>query len=243
MQFGELIENVTKYLLDVPDDTTDLIPVWINQAVEDAERRHNFRHMERTLQVVTTPNVREQADVPVLYKESRSDPFLIRGDSAVSEIDWAPSRSDMIRQYGDDPDIDIGSPQFILEIFDESEDVTEFHSYPFPDTRSLYPDGNYRLNLPYYALSPSMVDGSDSNFITSKSKFYVIYRATHYGMIFNRDEDRAIAYAALAEQHYRILRRVDKKGRVRRRAELTLRLGVNQPSKVPRSSLGFGRRN
>ena len=58
MQFSELIDNVTKYLLDVPDDTAALIPVWINQSVKDAERRHNFRHMERTLSIVTTPNVR-----------------------------------------------------------------------------------------------------------------------------------------------------------------------------------------
>ena len=242
MQFNDLISNVAKYLLDTPEDTTDLIPVWVNQAVEDAENRHNFRHMERTLAIVTTPNVREQVDVPALYKESRSDPFLIRNDGAVDEINWAPSRSDMIRQYGDDPAIDIGSPQFILEIFDGSEDVTEFHSYPFPDTQSLYGDGNYRLNLPYYALSAAMVDGSDSNFITNKSQFYVIYRATHYGMLFNRDEARAIVYATQAEQQYQILKRVDKKGRVRRRDELTISLGANQPSKLPRRTLTFGRR-
>lgn len=234
MQFDELVSNVTKYLLDVPDDTADLIPVWINQSVKDAQSRHNFRHMERTLSIVTTPNVREQVDVPALYKESRSDPFLIRDNGAVDEIDWAPSRSDMIRQYGDDSTVDVGSPQFILEFFDEVEDVTEFHSYPFPDNRSLYGDGNYRLNLPYYALSAAMVADSDSNFIANNASFYVIYRATHYGMLFNRDEDRALAYAALAEQQYKILRRVDNKSRNTRRNELTISFGANRSSKVPR---------
>lgn len=242
MQFSDLIEVVEQYLLDLPDDTVALVPTWINQSVKDAERHHNFRHMERTAQFVTIPNQREQLDVPAQYKESRSDPFLIRNDGAVDEIDWAPSHSDMIRQYGNDPAIDIGSPQFILEIFDGDEDVTEFHSYPMPDTQSLYPDGNYRLNLPYYAFSVDMLAGSDSNFVTNNAEFYVIYKSVEYGMFFNRDEKRAIAYRNLAEAQFKIFRRVDKKKRMQRRNELTLRLGVNRPSKLPRIRSQFGRR-
>jgi len=242
MQFSELQSTIEEYLLDLPSDTVALVPTWINQAVKDAEKRHNFRNMERTLQIVTTPNIRLQATAPVLYKQSRSDPFLIRNDGGVDEIDWAPSRSDMNRQYGDSTIIDIGSPQFILEIFDEDNDATEFHSYPFPDTQSLYTDGNYRLSLPTYEFSALMVQGSDSNYVTNNAEFYVIYKAVEYGMFFNRDEERAIAYKSLAEIQYKIFKKWDKRKRIQRRNELTISLGANRPSKVPRIRAQFGRR-
>lgn len=242
MQFSELIANVEAYILDLPDATVTLVPVWINQAIKDAERRHNFRKMERTLSIVTIPNQREQANVPAQYKEARSDPFIIRFDGATDEIDWAPSRSDMIRQYGDNTTIDIGSPEFILQIFDETEDVSEFHSYPMPDTLSLYPDGNYRVEIPYYAYSNELVNGSDQNYVTNDAEFYVIYKATEYGMFFNRDEERAIANRNLAEAQYKIFKRTDKMSKVQRRNELTVSLGANRPSKLPRRGGQFGRR-
>jgi len=242
MQFSVIQQTVKDYILDLPDSTIDLVPFWINKAIEAAEKLHNFRNMERTLEIITVPNQREQVNAPTKYKASRSDPFLIGGDGKVSEIDWAPSRSDMNRRYGNDPDIDIGSPQFILEIFDADEDTTEFHSYPMPDTQSLYDDGDYRLSLPYYAYSDDLVDGTNSNYMTNGAELYVIYRATEYGMLFNRDEQRGLSYRALADSEYKTFKNVDKRKRLQRRNELTISLGANSPSKAPRSRLQFGRR-
>lgn len=236
MNFDVIVQHVKEYLLDLPAETVALVPKWVNEAVEEAERRYNFKHMKREIVANTVVNVRDLVNVPGQFKEARALPFVTFSDGGTSEIDWAPSQSDMIRQYNDDPLVDIGSPQFILEMYDELTDVMQFSVYPYPDGQSQYVGGEYPITLPFYAFSPTL-SGAENNFITNNGAFYVIYKATSYGLIFNRDETRAATFDQLAERNWKRLKNQDKRSKIQRRNELTLSFGANDPSKLPRYPL------
>lgn len=245
MNFGEIEERVKSYILDLPEETDELVPDWINQAVREAEDRYNFRHMEATIQVQTVVGVRELTAPNSRYKAQRADPFLLYKNGSTREIDWAPSQSDMLRQFpeaSEDPTRGAGAPQFLLEVYDEYESAYELHVYPLPDGNSDWANGEYRVRVPYWRYSVDLVDGGDTNFFTLNAPFYLIYRATSLGCEFNRDEQRGQYYLGKAEGEYQRIVGSAKRAKVGRRDELTIRTGVNGPAKTPRLGRRYYRR-
>ena len=240
MNFDEIVSRVEEWLLDLPTETVANIPRFVNEAIHKAEQKHNFLHMERVLEVTTVTGQRELADFPSDYKAGRSDPWYVTDAGGVTEFDWAPSRSDMHRQYGDNSTNDQGSPEFILELVDEVEGVKEFWVYPFPNDQSDYSDGLWRVKIPYWGYTPDL-SGAENNFITNNGDYYCIHKAAALGFLFNRDEQRAALQDNLARVEYKDLKNEDKRSRVKRRSELTVSTGAYDPSKVARRRLGTRR--
>lgn len=212
MNFETLQDRVEKYVLDLPGDIGTLIPEWINMAIRRACERHNFLFMRETAPEQTTvEGQRKLMGLPTGWKETRGRPWLLHQDGGVTEIDWAPTESELIRMYGqaapaegNKASIDDGQPRFLFPRSDEIE------VYPFPDDKSQWDDGNYRVYIPYWKFPTDLSNNSDTNWVTENMPFYIIFYAAAEGFVFNREEERAQLYFNRAEQKFRESRREDK---------------------------------
>lgn len=234
MDYGTLQKQSGQWLLELPDTTEELIAQWVNEAIRWAERKNNFRYMEADATFVTTENTRLLGAKPARWKRTRQDPWLSAEDGGAFEIDWAPSHSEMIRQYGDNSELDDGQPEFILE------QPTEFWCYPFPDGRSRYSDGEYRVSVPYWRYSASLVENIDSNWLTENAEEYVLYKTVAKGMFFNRDS-RAAGFDQLAMREFKEAKKEDKRGRIPGRFNLSVGRTTYGPSRRPRRPLNRNR--
>ncbi len=213
--FAGIRKRVKNYLLDLPEGIEPEIPYWINKAVQDAENRHNFRHMEATEPFVTVRGVRRLGDVPKRWKETREDPWILKGDLSTTKLAWAPSEDEMIRIFNNDPEADSGEPEFVLERGDTLD------AFPFPDGASLNPDKEYRVNLPYWRYSPPLVKDDDTNWFTDNAEHYMVYAAAAEGFLFNYDEARAAVWIGKADIELKKITRVDKRSKLPKRLSLT----------------------
>lgn len=227
MDYETLQDRVAAWLLELPDTTEALIGEWINEAIHYAERKYNFRYMEAEAAFVTTEDTRLLAAKPDRWKRTRGEPFMVFQDGGVFPFDWAPSESEMHRQYGEDSEMDDGEPQFLLE------QPTELWCYPLPDTRSDYSDGLYRIRVPYWRYSDLLTDNDDTNWLTENAEQYIIYKATSLGMFFNRD-NRAASYDQLAMREYKEAKKEDKRSKVPSRFNLSASRNAFGPSRYPR---------
>lgn len=218
--FAAIKSKVESYVLDLPSSTQTLIGDWVNKAVRDAEVEHNFLHMLAEQTYITSPGVRVLGAKPALWKARRAAPSLLFDDGGDEEIYWAPSGSEMVRVYDTgDPDDD-GEPVFLLET------ASDLEVYPFPDGISDYADGNYRVVVPYWSFSAVLTDDADTNFFTTAGEWYTVFAAVAEGLMFNRDEERAVQYLERANQQLSKLIRADKSMRRARRDHLTIRPAV-----------------
>jgi hypothetical protein len=226
--FQEIRERVESYLLDDVPETNALIPAFVNDAVRKAEEDYNLTDMKRMLEVVTIEGARVLEALPADWKQRRDDPWVEQSSGAVHEIQWAPSQSEMLRQYGNSTEFDSGSPRFVLE------EQNELWVYPLPDDRSSFSDGDYRLRIPYWGYSPELASNDDENYMTRKAEWYLIYYAVAEGFLKNQDERQAAIYQGKAA--YRLQRFVnqDKRARLPRRMTLAPRRDVFGAGKRPR---------
>ena len=207
--FGELQDRVRSYLIDVSTATAAQVPNFVNDAIRQGERRHNFRHMQALLAINTVAATRLLASFPATWKESRSRPFYKENRGTTIRIDWLESEEQSIVQFDDDP-LQIGPPEKILE----KNASLELEVYPYSDGRSDWPDTQYRLFLPYWAKSPDLVLAGDTNWWTTHAADYVTWHATGMGQFFNESEEAAGKWVALAEAQFVQLRVEDKRARI-----------------------------
>lgn len=207
MTLATVRQRVKDYLIDVPTATSNLVDHWINRAVRAAEDDHNFPHMRETGSFTTSLETRKLADKPSDWKARRDYPWLHEGDGGSREILWAPSKSAMIRRFSEDDTSDTGAPRYVLEL----PDVLEV--YPLADDNSLWDDGDYRVQVPYWARSPDLTGNNSENWFTKNAEDYLIFFATAEGLIFNREEERAAVYVGKANAEFSRLKRVEKQGK------------------------------
>lgn len=206
--FAQIKTRVEGYLIDTPAFTVGLVGDWINKAVADAEGRHNYRHMAKTVEFTTAAETRLLGARPADWKEARGalePPFLTYNDGGSRELAWAESATQMRRQFSVDDSLEAGAPKFIL---DEPEDGLLV--YPYSDSKSDYPDLEYRVSIPYWAYSALLVNGGDTNFWTNDTagEWFLTFYAMAEGALANRDTQEATIYFERAE--------VERKKSVRR---------------------------
>ncbi len=195
--FGTLKTRVAGYLIDNPSFTTALIGDWINKAIDDAEGRHNFRHMKQVFQATTTAGTRKLADLPSNWKEERDPPYALHDDGTTREMAWAASAHMMRRQFATGDTTDDGDPRYLL-LHDEG-DTSELWVYPFMDGASDYVDGEYRIHVPYWAYSAPLSADGDTNWWTDNWEWYLTFYAAAEGFLANRDTQEATIYIERAE--------------------------------------------
>lgn len=211
MNFGELKSEVSAYLLELPSETIPRIGGWLNEAQRKAAERHNFRFMDSTLSADTVAGNRFLANKDPQWKEAGSPPFFMRQDGSTKEIAWAPSETEMLRMFA--PDLpqegnqsppDTGRPRFILER------LTDLQVFPFPDGRSGWNDGEYRLHMPFWKYPEPLVNDGDENWFTRNMAYYLVFYAAGEGFLFNENDTRAQIYMGKAEAEFQSGRRTDK---------------------------------
>lgn len=215
MVFSEIEDEVEDLLLDLPTGTTTRIPAWINEAIKDACRRHNFRCMETEQSATSVDQTRALFTKPSDWKERRGEPYLVNQDGSTTPISWAQSEAQMTRTYAaqapsesNPAAVDEGEPRYLLET------ETAVNVYPLPDDESDWDNGLYRVRVPYWKYLATMSAAGDTNFFTVESPWYVIFYAVSMGIDRNRDEERADRYAEKAEREFIKLKNRDKMSRL-----------------------------
>lgn len=225
MNFTELQTEVKTLLIDTPTAVQNLTPTWINRAIKKLQQKHDFKDMETEIVFVTIKNVRLLGNRPSNWKKPRGKPYLIWSlGGSVSDIVWVSDKANAEAQWGTNSALDFGQPQGIVE------DVSGvFNAYPYPDGLSDYSDGEYRVTVPYWGYTSTLVNSGDSNWFTSNAEQYIIYQAVADGFFANEDEQRAQIWTARAEREYKDVLLIDKQ---RRRAEtdtFVMHLGARRP--------------
>lgn len=226
--FAELKTRVEGYLIDTPSFTINLVGAWINKAIDDAEGRHNYAHMERTLEATTVVDTRFLAAEPSDWKAPRAAPYFLRDDGSTREMAWGVSRHLMRRQFDEEDTDSDGDPEFLL--LDENDGVLV---YPFPDGNSDYTDGEYRVRAPYWGYSTMLVADGDTNWWTDNWEWYLTFYAAAEGLLANRDSQEATIYIERAEVERQKSMRRSKQKQVRPVRQIVIRKGVYGQGRQP----------
>lgn len=252
MDFATLKTETESWLLDLPSGMSSRVGGWVNEAIRDAARRHNFRFMQSILFTLTQENDRTLTDVggsPLVltdvtpeWKEARGRPYIVHQDGSVTEIDWGGSLSEMNRTYaiqnpaeGNETPVDNGQPRYVLWGDEITPAFTGFFIYPAADLLSGWDDGKYRLRLPYWFYPDALAGNNDENHIASEGPYYVIFKAAALGFAWARDEEREQMFERKAEKEFQALRRLDKNRKLPERVHLR----PNKSVYKPRSRLGL----
>lgn len=238
MEFGAVKTEVESWLIDLPSGASSRIGGWVNEAIKDAAKRHNFRCMEAELLPITIDQQRMLVEIPANWKEHRGLPYLYRQDGSTKELNWAGSESDMIREYaiqlpdeGNEAPADEGEPRYLLERPDQID------VFPLPDDESDWDNGNWRIVVPYWAYPATLTQDTDTNFFTDRGDYYCIWKAVSLGFAWNRDEERATFFETKAEKLFKRLERTDKLSRLPDRMTLAIRRDVYASGNGPRRGL------
>jgi hypothetical protein len=178
--------------------------------------------MEAETQFVTTEGSHTLGQITDA-KEVRDLPWLQYGDGGNAEIEWAQSKSQIIRDFSINDANDKGRPAVIFE----ADAAGNFEVYPYPDANSLWGDGDYRVHLPYWKYLPDLATDGSSNWFTDNATLYVLYSAVSRAHALNFDEARADKWALRAAQQQGEAVKRDKRSRLTRKFTITPRADVH----------------
>lgn len=188
MTFQDLQTQVEARVIDLPPTVQAAVPQLINEAIRSAQRKHNFRVMEASQQMVTTvgsllpsPNT-----LPNDFKEYMDKgPYLLR---------YLVKARRYVTTTGPDAalaalaDINVPvEPRYLINSVDVNTEITSFSLAPYPDALSDWPDGNYRIIVPYYFYTPKLVNATDTNWFVTHMDDFIVRQAT--GHAFGLDWD------------------------------------------------------
>ena len=208
VSFKVIQDRVKTRVIDLPADTLAEIPLLINDAIDEAEGRYDFKVGEAELSATTVAATRKLAAVPSDWRKPRARPYLRQGEgglTATKRIKWAVDLDDMLKRFVLDDTTDDGEPEFVLL----AEAGTELQLFPFPDASSQWDDGDYRVVVPYFKSVANLSDDGDNNWFTDNAALYLITRATAEAFMVNWDEQRGAFWFGKAERQFKIARRLD----------------------------------
>lgn len=222
--FSQIQERVNRRVIDLPPAVVAEVPLLVNEAIKEAQRRHNFRIMEAELEATTVAGQRLLAALPADWKEKRAKGYVRLGqDGAVGTLPvyWLASKEEAIRRYPLDDPFSTGTPRRLLEV------DGELLVFPFPDTLSQWNDGNYRVVVPYWKYLPELVNPADTNWFTDNAEQYVFMWATGEAFAVNWDLERSLYWKTRAEKQFRLAQQADKRSRIERGMTLQVHRDVN----------------
>lgn len=193
MTYAEIKAAVFRALIDATVAVQTDIPRLVNQAIVDIEGRFNFKAMQANQAYVTTTGSRTltPGTIPADFKEYRGKPYYTENLGGSRELDLVSKSSIMHRRWATD---DIGDPHQLLV------DAGVLEVWPLPDGIGDYPDGEYRITLPYWKLLPDLVNDADTNWFTLNAPQYIINWAVSEGFALDWDEKRSDWWGTRAEK-------------------------------------------
>jgi len=234
----ELQNRVQTRIIDLPSAVQGEIPILINEALHELQSRHNFKVMEAELYAYTQYNNHTlqtgapYTGQPTLFtwptnasvapyatpsnlKEFRDRPIFVQfSDGSLRFVELARARQDI---YGTFTEGDNSFPNVLLDsIPSDINDDRTLQVYPLPDGLSDWPDGEYRLLVPYYGYLPNLVANSDYNWLTLNphGERFIINWATAEGFSLDWDVGNEQKWKAKAELELKLMVMEDKKYRL-----------------------------
>jgi hypothetical protein len=240
--YTELQSRVATRVIDLPANVLAEVPLLVNEALFEIQTRHNFKVMEAELYTYTQYLNRQLqtgaplASVPPLFIwagtstsvspqviqpgvaggfkgfQDGAEPSFVRyQDGSIRFISIAPDRRSL---YGSWNEADMGFPNNIL-VAPPSEttgNTSPLQIYPLPDGLSDWPDGEYRIQVPYFRYLPALSNGSDSNWLTVNphGERFIVDWATSEAFALDWDTAHEQEWKAKAELHLKWLLKADK---------------------------------
>jgi hypothetical protein len=230
MAFSDLQTQVQQIVIDLPPAVTAQIPTLINEAIISAERRYNFRAMENSVTTVTTVgSLTLTPDTIPYFKEYRDQgPYLLR---------YFIKAKSFVATTGPDAALaalaDINNPTepaFLINTVNETTGEVDFQISPYPDNLSDWPDGNYRLVIPYYNYTAPLVNPGDNNWFTNYMADYIYRQAAGHAFAMDWDYQSEAFWLQEAEKRFKEAQKADKMNRLSGADELVpMWQGANQP--------------
>lgn len=212
--YAQLRTRVQENVIDLPTAVLNRVPVLVQNAHREAMRRHNFWFMRAQTTRGTTVGQRNlDSGLPADWKEARGDPWYTEVTGEARFIYWAGARDELLRAYGDDPDLDFGYPHYLYAdepTGDEDPTSISIEVWPFPDGLSTQSDGEYDITIPYWKFLPALSADSDSDWITANGDEWIEFKATAEAFFRDWDEERGTLWLQRAETELAKLRRLDK---------------------------------
>lgn len=223
--FIELKTEVLANVIDTPTAIQTYVGTYVNRALKKIQVKHDFKCMEAEVTFTTVNLTRSLGDRPTDWKKPRGNPYFIYNLGGTQDMQFVSSRTDAQARWGTSVDFDYGAPQGLYE--DDLASV--FAVYPFPDLLSDYPDGNYRVTVPYWKFIGKLISDNDENWLTINAEQWIIYQATAEAFYVNEDETRGQLWEARAAKEYKDVILHDKDRRWAETTSLVMHLGARKP--------------
>jgi hypothetical protein len=229
--YAELQTRVNRRVIDLPSAVVAEVPQLVNVALTKLQEKHNFRVMESELAAFTSvgthpllqsvggATITIPSSPAINFKEWRGEPwFLNYIEGSPRFMSWAASREAVWGMFvqGGAVTFDQSYPQVIVEEPGDDNNNRTLSVYPIPDGASDWPDGEYRITLPYYRYLAPLVNSGDSNWLTNQpsGEEFIIRWATAEAHALNWDFQKYGVLAAQAEIHYKDVVTADKRYRL-----------------------------
>lgn len=219
--FLQIQQRVQKIIIDLPTAVLAEVPTLINEAVRELQRRHDFKVCEAKTSVYTTTAQSEAlAAVPSNWHKWRGSPFLIDVDGSTKDLGIANARADAEREWGSIAGGEhsiasmVSCPKvlFIDEPSDEAG-TSQFCMRPIPDEMSLYANGNYRIQIPYWKFLTALSANGDTNWFTTNAEHAVSFLAAAEGFALDWDLNQSAVWAQKAANKVKEVIDLDKRQR------------------------------
>lgn len=231
--FLEIKDRVARRIIDQPTAFTTEVDALVNRALREIQERHNWNVMMETASYVTTVDSHKLGDLPSDYKEMREKPYEIvdaDGTQGFRLLDRATTREEIIRMgFSVDSQNDTGEPHMIVEQYIDAGlgvATDQFQVFPLPDNASEWSDGDYRVNVPYWAYLPVLAGDGDTNWFTLNADWLLTHLATAYAFGLNWDDPREDRNLAFAVAEFARLSRQDKLSRLRKGVTIVPKTGA-----------------
>jgi hypothetical protein len=224
--FAELQERVERRVIDLPTAVQTEVGSLIDKAVKSAQMRRNFEVMKAQAEYVTTADTTLLGALPERFKTFRDRPFLTTYLGRVRKLVYGTG------VYTLPPSISPGQsgfPRVIMRDLPNPANTGNLLVHPKSDALSDWPDGLYRISVPYWQMARSLIDSpTESNWFTEYGEEYIEAQATSDAFMLNWDESRAMMWQKTADKKFAELVTYDAINRIAGMQTLVPHLDVNE---------------
>lgn len=221
MTFSDLTTRVSSNVIDLPSSVQANVPVYVNRAIRSAERKYNFRYMEKSALFVTTTlltsliNQDGSSNSTILnFKELLGrGPYVLQQNAAARGLYLAPEDREVLQAFTLNTSYPDAPVWVQLSGVDPNNTIT-VKVYPYPDLNSDWNDGNYRIVIPYTGYSTPLSSGSDFNWMTNNAEEYIEEQASGFAFQADHDYNGMALWFQRADAHFQEIKLADKKARL-----------------------------
>jgi hypothetical protein len=214
MTFDEIVDTVEAILQDLPDETVNRIPSFVQEAQRRIEDSHGFLVMESSVIFDAVADTAVLGATPVNWRSKMDDPSVIDGFGKDSLIRWVQQGNEIVENYNHEDPLMIGKPEALLET------AGAIVVYPRPDALNpvgpVYADGLWRVRVPYWAREATLSPSLQQNWFTANADRFLINHAASQGFLMNRDYPEYARWEGEALLEKRRLVNFDKRARLPR---------------------------